>query len=68
MKNTLSPAFESFYDKIKDILESARNRSYRAANFDGAGILGNWTHNSGRRTGRQGSGRIWEATFSKFIP
>lgn len=34
MKNTLSPAFESFYDKIKDILESARNRSYRAVNFE----------------------------------
>jgi len=34
MKYTLSPAFESFYDKIKDILESARNRSYRAVNIE----------------------------------
>jgi predicted nuclease of restriction endonuclease-like (RecB) superfamily len=34
MKNTLSSAFEGFYNKIKEILESARNRSYRAVNFE----------------------------------
>ena len=34
MKKTLTPSFENFYDKIKEILESARNRSYRAVNFE----------------------------------
>jgi predicted nuclease of restriction endonuclease-like (RecB) superfamily len=34
MKKTLKPSFENFYDKIKEILESARNRSYRAVNFE----------------------------------
>lgn len=34
MKKSLSSSFEGFYDKIKEILESARNRSYRAVNFE----------------------------------
>ena len=34
MQETLSSSFEGFYDKIKEILESARNRSYRAVNFE----------------------------------
>ncbi|MGB8489457.1 MAG: PDDEXK nuclease domain-containing protein [Bacteroidales bacterium] len=34
MKKALTPSFENFYDKIKEILESARNRSYRAVNFE----------------------------------
>ena len=34
MGKALTPSFESFYDKIKEILESARNRSYMAVNFE----------------------------------
>lgn len=34
MKNRLSFAFEGFYEKIKETLESARNRSYRAVNSE----------------------------------
>ncbi len=34
MKKALTPSFENFYDKIKEILESARNRSYMAVNFE----------------------------------
>ncbi len=34
MSKTLSPSFESFYDRIKEILETARNRVYRVANFE----------------------------------
>jgi len=34
MKKALTPSFENFYDRIREILESARNRSYRAVNFE----------------------------------
>jgi len=33
MKKALNPSFESFYDKVRDILETARNSAYRAVNF-----------------------------------
>ena len=34
MVQSLSPSFESFYDRIKEILETARNRVYRKANYE----------------------------------
>jgi predicted nuclease of restriction endonuclease-like (RecB) superfamily len=34
MDKTLSSSFESFYNRIKEILTTARNRVYRAANFE----------------------------------
>ncbi len=34
MKNNFPSAFEGLYNKVKEILESARNRSYRAVNFE----------------------------------
>ena len=34
MTQTLAPSFESFYDRIKEILETARNRVYLKANME----------------------------------
>ena len=34
MTQSLSPSFESFYDRIKEILETARNRVYLKANME----------------------------------
>jgi len=34
MDNKLSPSFESFYSKVKEILEAARTKVYQAANFE----------------------------------
>jgi len=34
MDKALSPSFESFYNRIKEILETARNRVYRTANSE----------------------------------
>ena len=33
MNKAITPSFESFYNKVKEILESARNSAYRAVNF-----------------------------------
>ena len=34
MTNSLSPSLDSFYERIKEILESARNKVYRTANIE----------------------------------
>jgi len=34
MSKTLPPSFEGFYNSIKEILEAARGRVYRAANVE----------------------------------
>jgi len=34
MEKSLSSSFDSFYGKVREILESARNRSYRAVNLE----------------------------------
>lgn len=34
MDKSLSSSFDSFYGKVREILESVRNRSYRAVNLE----------------------------------
>lgn len=34
MSKTITPSFENFYQKIKEILDTARTRVYQAANFE----------------------------------
>ena len=49
MPKSLFPSFDSFYDRIKEILEGARNEVYRKANTE---MLQAYWNVGGARTGQ----------------
>jgi predicted nuclease of restriction endonuclease-like (RecB) superfamily len=63
MAQSLSPSFESFYNRIKEILKIARNRVYRAANSEM--VIAYW--NIGRTIVEEEQKGITRADYGKLL-